>query len=66
MPTKELVLAPRTGTITSPGLVPGGWPGPGREPLLIRATARAGEARRAMSRVVHEVRYRPARRRTGH
>jgi len=64
MPTKELVLAPRTGTITSPGLVPGGWPGPGREPLLIRATARAGEARRAMSRVVHEVRYRPARRRT--
>lgn len=64
MPTKELVLAPRTGTITSPGLAPGGWPGPGREPLLIRATARAGEARRAMSRAVHEVRYRPARRRT--
>ena len=64
MPTKELVLAPRTGTITSPGLVPGGWPGPGREPLLIRATARAGQTRRAVSRVVHDVRYRPARPRT--
>ena len=64
MPTKELVLAPRTATITSPGLARGGWPGPGREPLLIRATARAGQTRRAVSRVVHDVRYRPARPRT--
>src|SRR5580698_7891204 len=64
MPTKELVLAPRTATITSPGLARGGWPGPGREPLLIRATARAGQTRRAVARAVHDVRYRPARPRT--
>jgi biofilm PGA synthesis N-glycosyltransferase PgaC len=32
--------------------------------VLIRAAVRAGEARRAVSRVVHDVRYRPPRRRT--
>jgi hypothetical protein len=32
------------------------------EPLLIRATARAGQGRRAMSRVAHDVRYRLPRR----
>jgi cellulose synthase/poly-beta-1,6-N-acetylglucosamine synthase-like glycosyltransferase len=32
--------------------------------VLIRAATRAGEVRRAMSRVAHDVRYRPPRRRT--
>ena len=63
MATRELVIAPRTGRIISAGVAPAQWPGPGREPALIRATARVGEVRRAVSRVVHEVRYRPPRRR---
>ena len=41
-------------------------PGPAGErgSLLIHAASRAGEARRSMSRFVHDLRYRPPRRRT--
>jgi hypothetical protein len=35
-----------------------------RDALLIRAAARAGEARRTVSRVIHDLRYRPPKRRT--
>jgi len=45
-------------------LGPASWEGSGREPLLIRAATRAGDVRRAMSRVMHDVRYRPPKRRT--
>jgi len=65
MAVKELVVAPKG---LNPGrgadLVPAPWSGPDHEPLIIRAAVRAGEVRRAMSRVVHDVRYRPPRQRT--
>ena len=65
MAGKELIVMPRAVTFgRTSELAPVSWSGPDREPLLIRAATRAGEARRAMSRVVHDVRYRPPRRRT--
>jgi poly-beta-1,6-N-acetyl-D-glucosamine synthase len=59
--SKELVVAPKAVTY---GTAPAPWAGPTGEPWLIRVATRAGEARRAMSRVVHDLRYRPPRRRT--
>lgn len=64
MATKELVVAPKMVGLGRADVAPATWPGPDREPLVIRAAVRAGEARRAVSRVVHDVRYRPPRRRT--
>ena len=65
MATKELLVAPKAlSSGRSAELAPASWSGPTREPVLIRAATRAGEVRRAMSRVVHDVRYRPPRRRT--
>ena len=62
MPTKELVIASKAVAIPdyppSPGL------SSGQDGLLIRVASRAGEARRSMSRVLHDLRYRPPRRRT--
>ncbi|HEY2578593.1 MAG TPA: glycosyltransferase family 2 protein [Streptosporangiaceae bacterium] len=62
MGTKDLVIAPRTVEIKSylplPGLAPE------REATLIRAAARVGEAKRSMSRFLHDLRYRPPRART--
>jgi biofilm PGA synthesis N-glycosyltransferase PgaC len=63
--TKELIVAPRTPrTGRTAELTPSWGSGPDRDPVLIRAATRAGEVRRAVSRVVHDVRYRPPRRRT--
>jgi biofilm PGA synthesis N-glycosyltransferase PgaC len=63
--TKELIVAPKAATFgRTAELAPVSWSGPDRDPLLIRAASRAGEVRRAMSRVVHDVRYRPPRQRT--
>lgn len=62
MGTKELVVAPRTVEITD--LPPRRGLVHERESALIRATARAGEAKRSMSRFLHDLRYRPPRTRT--
>jgi biofilm PGA synthesis N-glycosyltransferase PgaC len=63
--TKELIVAPKAATFgRTAELAPVSWSGPARDPLLIRAASRAGGVRRAMSRVVHDVRYRPPRQRT--
>ncbi len=65
MASNELIVAPKAASFgRTAELTPASWSGPDRDPLLIRAAARAGEVRRAMSRVVHDVRYRPPRRRT--
>ncbi len=61
MATKELVIASKAVAV---GDYP---PGPGQseqDGVIIRAATRAGEARRAMSRMVHDLRYRPPRQRT--
>jgi hypothetical protein len=62
--TKELIVAPRTAASSHVvELAPVKWSEP-KDSMLIRAATRAGEVRRAMSRAVHDVRYRPPRRRT--
>ena len=62
MVTKELVVAPRTVTYGRPGQGP--WVGPTQDAWPVRVATRAGEVRRAMSRTVHDLRYRPPRGRT--
>ena len=62
MASKELVVAPRSTTYGRPEQA--SWVGPTQDPWLIRAAGRAGGVRRAMSRTVHDLRYRPPRRRT--
>jgi hypothetical protein len=62
--TKELIVAPRTAASSHVvELAPVKWSEP-KDSMLIRAATRAGEVRRVMSRAVHDVRYRPPRRRT--
>jgi glycosyltransferase involved in cell wall biosynthesis len=62
--TKELIVAPRTAASSHVlELAPVKWSEP-KDSMLIRTATRAGEVRRAMSRAVHDVRYRPPRRRT--
>jgi poly-beta-1,6-N-acetyl-D-glucosamine synthase len=61
MPTKELVIASKAVAVRDEPLP--GQSG-GTDGLLIRAASRAGDARRAVSRVLHDLRYRPPRRRT--
>jgi biofilm PGA synthesis N-glycosyltransferase PgaC len=63
--SKELIVAPKAvaySRVTELG--PTSWEGSDQESLLIRAATRAGDVRRAMSRVMHDVRYRPPKRRT--
>ena len=62
MATKELVIASQAVAVRDYPPLPG--QSGERDTLVIRAASRAGEARRAMSRVVHDLRYRPPRRRT--
>jgi biofilm PGA synthesis N-glycosyltransferase PgaC len=63
--SKELIVAPKVTYGRTAELAPAAWSEPDRgDPLLIRAAARAGEVRRAVSRAVHDVRYRPPRRKT--
>jgi hypothetical protein len=62
MPAKELVIASKAVTVRDYPPLPG--QSGGKDTLLIRAAGRAGEARRAMSRTLHDLRYRPPRRRT--
>ena len=65
MASKELIVAPKAvaySRVTELG--PTSWEGSDQESLLIRAATRAGDVRRAMSRVMHDVRYRPPKRRT--
>ena len=62
MPTKELVIASKAVAVRDYPPLPG-QPG-GKDALLIRAASRAGDARRAMSRVLHDLKYRPPRQRT--
>jgi len=61
MASKELVIA-------SPAVAVRDYPPPPGQPerdgIAVRVAARAGEVRRAMSRKVHDLRYRPPRRRT--
>ncbi len=64
MASKELIVAPKVALGRAAELAPASWSGPDQDPLLIRVATRAGEVRRAMSRAVHDVRYRPPRRRT--
>jgi poly-beta-1,6-N-acetyl-D-glucosamine synthase len=63
MPTKELVIASKALAVPDYPPLPG-QSGAGKDGLLIRAVSRAGEARRVMSRAMHDMRYRPPRRRT--
>ena len=65
MASKDLIVAPKAvafSRVTEPG--PASWKGPDSEPLLIRAATRAGDVRRAMPRVMHDLRYRPPKART--
>ena len=65
MASKELIVAQRAvapSRVTELG--PTSWEGSDKESLLIRAATRAGDVRRAMSRIMHDVRYRPPKRRT--
>jgi glycosyltransferase involved in cell wall biosynthesis len=62
MPTKELVIASKALAVPDYPPLPG--QSGGKDGLLIRAVSRAGEARRVMSRVMHDLRYRPPKRRT--
>ena len=64
MASKELIAAPKVTYGRTAELAPATWSGSDRDPLLIRAASRAGEVRRAVSRAVHDVRYRPPRRKT--
>lgn len=61
MASTDLVV-PRPTTINA--YAPGQERALDRQPFLIRAAARAGGARRALSRTIHDLRYRPPRRRT--
>jgi poly-beta-1,6-N-acetyl-D-glucosamine synthase len=62
MGSTDLVVAPRAAAVRDYPPLPG--PAGERGALLIRAATRAGEARRSMSHVVHDLRHRPPRRRT--
>jgi poly-beta-1,6-N-acetyl-D-glucosamine synthase len=63
--SKELIVAPKAATFgRTAERTPAAWAAPDRDPLLIRAASRAGEVRRAVSRAVHDVRYRAPRQRT--
>ena len=62
MTSKDLVIASTAVAVRDYPPLPGQERD--RDALLIRAAARAGEARRAMSRAIHDLRYRPPRRRT--
>ena len=63
MASKHLVIASTAVAVRDYPPLPG--QDRDRDALLIRAAARAGEARRAVSRAIHDLRYRPPRRRTG-
>ena len=62
MASKELVIASRAVAVREYPPPPGQSE---RDGMAVRVAARAGELRRAMSRAVHDLRYRPPRRRTG-
>jgi hypothetical protein len=62
MGSTDLVVASSAVAVRDHPPLPG--PTGERGKLLIRAASRAGEARRSMSRAVHDLRYRPPRRRT--
>ena len=62
MASKDLVIASTAVTVRDYPPLPG--QDRDRDTLLIRAATRAGEAKRAMSRAIHDLRYRPPRRRT--
>ena len=62
MPTKELVIASKAVTVRE--LPPQPGQSGGTDGIFIRAASRAGEARRTVSRVLHDLKYRPPRRRT--
>jgi biofilm PGA synthesis N-glycosyltransferase PgaC len=62
MATKELVIASKAVAVRDYPPLPG--QSGDKDTLLIRAASRAGETRRAMARVLHDLRYRPPRQRT--
>ena len=62
MPTKELVIASKAVTVRE--LPPQPGQSGGTDGIFIRAASRAGEARRTVSRVLHDLKYRPPKRRT--
>ena len=62
MGSTDLVVASSAVAVRDHPPLPG--PAGERGKLLIHAASRAGEARRSMSRFVHDLRYRPPRRRT--
>jgi hypothetical protein len=54
MPTKELVIASKAVAVRELPPLPG--QSGGKDKLLIRAASRAGDARRTVSRVLHDLR----------
>jgi cellulose synthase/poly-beta-1,6-N-acetylglucosamine synthase-like glycosyltransferase len=62
MPTKELVIASKAVTVRE--LPPQPGQSDDTDGIFIRAASRAGEARRTVSRVLHDLKYRPPKHRT--
>jgi glycosyltransferase involved in cell wall biosynthesis len=63
--SKELIVAPKAVAFSKvTELGPTSWEGSDSDSVLIRAATRAGEVRRTVSRMMHDVRYRPPKRRT--